>query len=119
MLLLSTDFFFSSNFIRTSARLGIPISNVPHQFARITALLICLFLGPWLIARLKEFQIGQYIRQEGPSSHQSKAGTPTMGGVLINIAISVPTLLWADLGQCSGVACRHRNILIRYRGVPR
>ena len=68
-------------------------------FASITALLICLLLGPWLIARLKEFQIGQYIRQEGPSSHQSKAGTPTMGGVLINVAILVPTLLWADLSN--------------------
>ncbi|MBI2816132.1 MAG: phospho-N-acetylmuramoyl-pentapeptide-transferase [Acidobacteria bacterium] len=68
-------------------------------FASITALLICLFIGPWLIARLREFQIGQYIRQEGPSSHQNKAGTPTMGGVLINIAILVPTLLWADLSN--------------------
>lgn len=68
-------------------------------FASITALLICLVLGPWLIARLKEFQIGQYIRKEGPSSHQSKAGTPTMGGVLINVAILVPTLLWADLSN--------------------
>ena len=68
-------------------------------FASITALLICLLLGPWLITRLKEFQIGQYIRQEGPTSHQSKAGTPTMGGVLINVAILVPTLLWADLSN--------------------
>ena len=68
-------------------------------FASITALLICLLLGPWLIARLKEFQIGQYIREEGPSSHQRKAGTPTMGGVLINVAILVPTLLWADLSN--------------------
>ncbi len=68
-------------------------------FASITALLICLLFGPWLIGRLKEFQIGQFIRQEGPSSHQSKAGTPTMGGVLINVAILVPTLLWADLSN--------------------
>ena len=66
-------------------------------FASITALLICLLLGGGLIARLREFQIGQYIREEGPASHQNKAGTPTMGGVLINIAILVPTLLWADL----------------------
>jgi len=66
-------------------------------FASITALLICLLLGRWLIPRLQEFQIGQYIREEGPASHQAKAGTPTMGGVLINIAILVPTLLWADL----------------------
>ena len=66
-------------------------------FASITAFLICLLLGHRLIARLKDFQIGQYIREEGPASHQAKAGTPTMGGVLINIAILVPTLLWADL----------------------
>ena len=66
-------------------------------FASITALLICLVLGPWLIARLKEFQIGQYIREDGPQNHHSKAGTPTMGGVLINVAILVPTLLWANL----------------------
>jgi phospho-N-acetylmuramoyl-pentapeptide-transferase len=66
-------------------------------FASITALLICLFIGPWLIARLKEFQISQYIREEGPQSHQAKAGTPTMGGILIHVAILVPTLLWMDL----------------------
>ncbi|MBI4479278.1 MAG: phospho-N-acetylmuramoyl-pentapeptide-transferase [Acidobacteria bacterium] len=66
-------------------------------FASITALLICLVLGPWLIARLKEFQIGQYIREDGPQHHHAKAGTPTMGGVLINVAVLVPTLLWANL----------------------
>src|SRR3990172_5996233 len=66
-------------------------------FASITALLICLVLGPWLIRRLREFQIGQYIRDEGPQSHQSKAGTPTMGGLLIHVAILVPALLWTDL----------------------
>jgi phospho-N-acetylmuramoyl-pentapeptide-transferase len=66
-------------------------------FAGITALFLCIALGPWLIARLREFQIGQYIREEGPRSHQKKAGTPTMGGVLIVISIIVPTLLWADL----------------------
>ncbi|HLI30982.1 MAG TPA: phospho-N-acetylmuramoyl-pentapeptide-transferase, partial [Terriglobia bacterium] len=54
-------------------------------------------LGPWLIGRLKKFQIGQYIREEGPQSHLAKAGTPTMGGVLINLCIVVPTLLWSDL----------------------
>ncbi|MGH9488616.1 MAG: phospho-N-acetylmuramoyl-pentapeptide-transferase [Terriglobales bacterium] len=68
-------------------------------FAGITALVIALVLGPWLIHRLQHFQIGQYIREEGPKSHQSKAGTPTMGGLLINIAIIVPTLLWADLSN--------------------
>ncbi|MGH9412703.1 MAG: phospho-N-acetylmuramoyl-pentapeptide-transferase, partial [Terriglobales bacterium] len=68
-------------------------------FAGITALVIALVLGPWLIRRLQQFQIRQYIREEGPRSHQAKAGTPTMGGLLINIAIIVPTLLWADLSN--------------------
>ena len=68
-------------------------------FASITALLICLLLGKWLIPRLKEFQIEQHIREEGPASHQAKAGTPTMGGILINAAIVIPTLLWADLNN--------------------
>src|SRR5437763_7858161 len=66
-------------------------------YASLTALLISLLLGPWLITRLREFQIGQQIREEGPKSHQKKAGTPTMGGVLIVVSIVVPTLLWANL----------------------
>jgi phospho-N-acetylmuramoyl-pentapeptide-transferase len=65
--------------------------------ASITALVISLVLGPWLIRRLRAFQIGQVIRQEGPQSHRAKAGTPTMGGLLILAAALVPTLLWADL----------------------
>src|SRR5450432_3098319 len=71
--------------------------TIRTTFASITAFLLCVALGPWLIAKLREFQIGQYIREEGPKSHQKKAGTPTMGGVLIVISIIVPTLLWADL----------------------
>src|ERR1700730_3123177 len=66
-------------------------------FASLTALFLCIVLGPWLIAKLHQFQIGQYIREEGPQSHQKKAGTPTMGGILIIISIVIPTLLWADL----------------------
>src|SRR5580658_8690680 len=66
-------------------------------FASLTALFLCIALGPWLIARLRQFQIGQYIREEGPASHQKKAGTPTMGGILIIVSIVIPTLLWADL----------------------
>jgi phospho-N-acetylmuramoyl-pentapeptide-transferase len=66
-------------------------------FASLTALFLCIALGPWLINKLREFQIGQFIREEGPKSHQKKAGTPTMGGVLIIISIVIPTLLWADL----------------------
>jgi len=66
-------------------------------FASLTALFLCIALGPWLISKLRQFQIGQYIREEGPKSHQKKAGTPTMGGVLIIVSIVIPTLLWADL----------------------
>jgi phospho-N-acetylmuramoyl-pentapeptide-transferase len=65
--------------------------------ASLSALGISLVLGPWMVRRLREFQIGQVIRQEGPASHRAKAGTPTMGGLLILTAALVPTLLWADL----------------------
>ena len=65
--------------------------------ATLTALLIALALGPGLIRRLREFQIGQQIRPEGPRTHQTKQGTPTMGGLLIVIAVVLPSLLWADL----------------------
>ena len=68
-------------------------------FASLTALFTGLIVGPLVIHRLREFQIGQYIREEGPKAHQKKAGTPTMGGLLIAIAIIVPTLLWADLSN--------------------
>ncbi|HEU5342205.1 phospho-N-acetylmuramoyl-pentapeptide-transferase [Edaphobacter sp.] len=68
-------------------------------FASLTALLIGLLIGPYVIEKLREFQIGQYIREEGPQSHQKKSGTPTMGGVLICISILVPTLLWSDLSN--------------------
>jgi len=66
-------------------------------FASLTALFTALIVGPIVINRLREFQIGQFIREEGPKAHQKKAGTPTMGGLLIAISIVVPTLLWADL----------------------
>jgi len=67
--------------------------------ASLTALAISLVLGPWLVRKLRDFQIGQIIRQEGPQSHRAKAGTPTMGGLLILTAALVPTLLWADLSN--------------------
>src|SRR5229473_6203817 len=66
-------------------------------FASLTALFLCIALGPWLIGKLREFQIGQHIREDGPQSHMKKAGTPTMGGLLIIISIVVPTLLWTNL----------------------
>ncbi|HKV26734.1 MAG TPA: phospho-N-acetylmuramoyl-pentapeptide-transferase [Candidatus Acidoferrales bacterium] len=71
--------------------------TVRTALASLTALFLTLVFGPWTIRRLREMQIGQFIRAEGPERHQAKAGTPTMGGVLIVAAIVVPTLLWADL----------------------
>src|SRR6476646_1680689 len=68
-------------------------------FAAITALILSIALGPWMIRKLRELSVGQYIREEGPQSHQKKAGTPTMGGVLIVISFIIPTLLWADLSN--------------------
>ena len=65
--------------------------------ASLTALFLVLVLGPWVIGKLRRLQIGQHIRESGPEGHQSKAGTPTMGGVLILVGFLVPTLLWADL----------------------
>jgi phospho-N-acetylmuramoyl-pentapeptide-transferase len=72
-------------------------STFRTAMAFFTALLLSILLGPWLIARLREFQIGQHIREEGPASHQKKAGMPTMGGLLIMTSIVVPTLLWTNL----------------------
>jgi phospho-N-acetylmuramoyl-pentapeptide-transferase len=66
-------------------------------YVSLTAFLICFLLGPWVIRKLGSLQIGQYIRKEGPESHLDKAGTPTMGGVLIMFSIVLSTLLWADL----------------------
>jgi phospho-N-acetylmuramoyl-pentapeptide-transferase len=80
-----------------------PVLNVTRYItfrtaaASLTALAIGLFLGPWMIRKLREFQIGQVIRQEGPATHRTKAGTPTMGGLLILTSVLLPTLLWADL----------------------
>jgi phospho-N-acetylmuramoyl-pentapeptide-transferase len=64
--------------------------------ATLTAVILSLALGPWLIHRLRQYKIGQHIREDGPQSHLQKAGTPTMGGLLILIAVFVATFLWAD-----------------------
>lgn len=67
-------------------------------FAAITSLLICLLYGPLLINWLTSAKIGQSVRSDGPQSHLSKAGTPTMGGAMIIVAVALSTLLWSDLG---------------------
>jgi phospho-N-acetylmuramoyl-pentapeptide-transferase len=73
--------------------------TVRTVYASLTAMFLALVFGPWLIRKLRELQIGQYIREEGPQEHKKKAGTPTMGGVLIVLSTAVPTLLWADLAN--------------------
>lgn len=65
--------------------------------ASLTALAISIVLGPWMIRKLRELAFGQHIRDDGPRSHQKKAGTPTMGGLLIVLSIIAATLLWVDL----------------------
>ena len=67
--------------------------------ATLTALGVGLFAGPWLIRKLAQLKIGQAVRSDGPQTHLSKSGTPTMGGALILIGIGIATLLWADLGN--------------------
>ena len=67
--------------------------------ASLTAMALSLLLGPWLIRRLRAFQVGQVVRTDGPATHKPKAGTPTMGGLLIVAAVLIPTLLWADLAN--------------------
>jgi phospho-N-acetylmuramoyl-pentapeptide-transferase len=82
---------------------SIPVFNVFRYItfrtagASVTALALSLVLGPFMIRRLRDFQIGQVIRQDGPQTHRAKAGTPTMGGLLIMTCSLLPTLLWANL----------------------
>ncbi len=68
-------------------------------YCSLTAFFICFFLGPWVIRKLAEMQVGQYIRKAGPESHFDKAGTPTMGGLLIIFSIVLTTLIWSDLSN--------------------
>ena len=65
--------------------------------ATLTALIISFIVGPAIIRKLTAYKIGQAVRDDGPSTHLTKAGTPTMGGALILVSIIVTTLLWADL----------------------
>jgi phospho-N-acetylmuramoyl-pentapeptide-transferase len=73
--------------------------TVRTALASLSSLFLGLILGPWMIRRLRELQIGQFIREDGPRSHQAKAGTPTMGGLLIMTVTLVPVLFWADLSN--------------------
>src|SRR5208282_3416344 len=71
--------------------------TVRTAFAGMTALGFGLVFGPAFVRRLRELQVGQFIREEGPASHKKKAGTPTMGGLLIVLSIVISTVLWADM----------------------
>ncbi len=79
--------------------------------ASLTALLFCLLSGPWFIRKLHQFQIGQPIRNDGPQSHQNKAGTPTMGGVMIVLPVMLVTLLM-NAASLIGPAVLGRSVLL-------
>ena len=68
-------------------------------FAILTALIISMLVGGWFIHKLREMQIGQFIREDGPQSHHSKSGTPTMGGLMIIFATLITTALWAEMNN--------------------
>ena len=68
-------------------------------FSILTALFVSLIIGPYLIEKLQYHQIGQVVRDDGPETHLSKAGTPTMGGALILVSIAISTLLWSNLNN--------------------
>jgi len=68
-------------------------------YASLTAFLVCFLLGPWVIQKLSAWQVGQYIREDGPEAHLKKAGTPTMGGLLILFAVILATVMWANLAN--------------------
>jgi len=95
MLLWLTNFLaqFNSNFT------VFQYLTVRGTFGVLTALVLSLLIGPWMIKRLNYRQIGQVVRDDGPQSHLSKAGTPTMGGALILLSILASTLLWSDLSN--------------------
>ncbi len=86
-----TDFYFGFNVFR--------YITVRAALAAITALFIALIVGPKIIRALQRHQIGEEIRSDGPQSHRQKAGTPTMGGLIMLFSIVVGTLLWADLSN--------------------
>ena len=85
------DFFFAFNIFQYISFRAVG--------AAITALFISFLLGPRVIKMLIKLQVGETIRDSGPESHQMKEGTPTMGGALIILAIVLPTLLWAKIGD--------------------
>lgn len=83
------DYFFGFNVFR--------YITFRAAAAVLTAMVICFILGPRLINKLKEMQVGQFVREEGPDTHKGKTGTPTMGGLLILFAVVISTILWADI----------------------
>ena len=83
------DYFFGFNIFR--------YITVKAALAAVTALLFSMVVGPRIISLLKKHQIGEEIRIDGPASHQSKKGTPTMGGLIIIISVGIGVLLWANL----------------------
>ncbi len=93
MLLLLAEYLVQYD-VRFSAFGSVTLRAI---LGALTALMIALWMGPFVINKLRFYQVGQSVRNDGPQSHLAKAGTPTMGGILILLAIMISTLLWADL----------------------
>ena len=87
--------------------------------AGTASLLICIFLSPKFIAFLRAREFGQHIREEGPQEHHAKAGTPTMGGIIIFTAIAVPFLLLTDLDARVRSACSASALACALLGLRR
>ena len=87
---LHTEFSFLNVFRYQSFRI---------IYAAVTAFLIAFILAPWVIRKLQEIKLGQQVRDDGPKRHLAKSGTPTMGGILIIFAVTLSTLLWADISR--------------------
>ena len=87
--------------------------------ACLTALAVSLILGPYVIRKLTAYKIGQAVRDDGPRSHLTKAGTPTMGGALILVSIVLTTLLWGDLSNRLHVGRAARHARLRHRRLDR
>src|SRR2546426_6924804 len=92
-------------------------NTFPTACAIVTALVLAFLCGPVIIRRLRERNVGQVIRAEGPASHHAKRGTPTMGGLIIILATVVPTLLWARLDSRYVVVAVFVNVLAGAVGV--
>ncbi len=87
--------------------------------AAVTALIISFWLGPKIIRKLRELQIGESAKLEAPKTHLAKAGTPTMGGLIVLLSVLIPALLWTDLKNMYIILILFVTIMLRRSRIPR